>query len=157
MNQTELRSLGSRAGIGAPDLTSKFNQFGLTDKDVSFENFLKAVSSIRLEKNGYQGERDASKIVLHGHSNENTTHTINVDEKESFTMHLNQALGHDKDVASRLPIDPKSMGLFSECRGIYFVIQMEFYWQNSSTTQLVELLMSVFSTWAQARNSMHSR
>lgn len=53
---------------------------------VSFEGFLKAVSKIKAEK----GERsDKTKITLHGHS-ENTTHTINEDEKESFVHHINQ-------------------------------------------------------------------
>ena len=47
---------------------------------------------------------------------ENTTHTINVDEKESFTVHINQQLSEDKDVKHRLPIDPNSMQLFTETR-----------------------------------------
>jgi plastin-1 len=47
-----------------------------------------------------------TKIILHGH-NENTTHTINEDEKESFAIHINQQLSLD--------IDPKSMELFTRC------------------------------------------
>ena len=55
--------------------------------------------------------------MLGGHG-ENTTHTINTDEKESFVTHINQALARDKDIGSRLPIDPKSMSLFQETKGI---------------------------------------
>jgi plastin-1 len=66
----------------------------------------------------YTGTKDSSKIVLHGSAGENTTHTINVDEKESFTVHINQQLGDDKHLASRLPIDPQSMNVFSEAKGL---------------------------------------
>ncbi len=48
---------------------------------------------------------------------ENTTHTINEDEKESFVEHINAALSKDKDVKARLPIDKASMQVFSECKG----------------------------------------
>lgn len=92
-------------------------EMGLADKDISFEAVLNAVSRVKMASGSFQGAKDSNKIVLHGHSNEHTTHSINVDEMESFTLHLNQALANDKDVKSRLPIDPKSMNLFPECRG----------------------------------------
>jgi plastin-1 len=95
---------------------------GLGDKDISFDIFLAAVSKIKSKGGAYQGTRDDNKIVLHGHTNENTTHTINADEKESFTIHVNQALADDKDCRHLLPIDPKSMGLFPNCRGCTLLI-----------------------------------
>jgi plastin-1 len=68
---------------------------------------------LREEKGAKKATDD--KIVLHGHM-ENTLHTINEDEKESFVVHVNQALGNDKDLKKRFPIDKSSMQLFTECR-----------------------------------------
>nr|KAJ3417719.1 hypothetical protein HK105_000886 [Polyrhizophydium stewartii] len=116
VHPSELSTLATKSGESFQAVTAKLTQLNLNDKDglVSFESFLKAVSKIREEK-GVTVGRDDKKIVLHGH-NENTTHTINEDEKESFTVHINQQLGGDKDLKARLPIDPRSMQIFAECK-----------------------------------------
>ncbi|KAK6092451.1 fimbrin [Batrachochytrium dendrobatidis] len=116
VHTSDLSAISTKTGESFQAVTAKLTQLSLTDKDglVSFDGFLKAVSKVREEKGGTT-ERDDKKIVLHGHM-ENTTHTINVDEKESFTVHINQQLANDKDVKSRLPIDPRSMQVFSECK-----------------------------------------
>ncbi|KAJ3157011.1 hypothetical protein HDU89_002421 [Geranomyces variabilis] len=115
---SDLSNVATKAGASFQDVTAKLSQLNLNDRDglVSFEGFLKAVSKIREEKGApKQSGGDAKKIVLHGHM-ENTTHTINEDEKESFTQHLNQALARDAHVGERLPIDPSSMQIFNECK-----------------------------------------
>jgi plastin-1 len=85
----------------------------ITQDGISFEAFLEGISKIRQLKGGVKG--DSKKIILHGHM-ENTTHTINEDEKESFTVHINNELAKDKHVGSRLPVNPKSMEIFTECK-----------------------------------------
>ncbi|KAJ3271990.1 hypothetical protein HDV01_006030 [Terramyces sp. JEL0728] len=118
IHPTELSAIATKAGESAQAVISKIAQLSLTNDAglVTFEGFLTAVSDVRKEKGAsHVGHRDDKKIVLHGHM-ENTTHTINEDEKESFTIHINQQLGSDKLLASRLPIDPKSMQIFSECK-----------------------------------------
>lgn len=77
--------------------------------------FSQAVSKVK-EAKGAPKAGEKTKIVLHGHM-ENTTHTINEDEKESFVQHINWALATDKDLNSRLPIDKATMQVFSECKG----------------------------------------
>jgi plastin-1 len=57
---------------------------------------------LREEKGAKKATED--KIVLHGHM-ENTLHTINEDEKESFVIHINQALGNDKDLKKSAEMD----------------------------------------------------
>jgi plastin-1 len=44
-------------------------------------------------------------------------HTINEDERASFTAHINSDLALDPDVQGRIPMKVESMQLFSECRG----------------------------------------
>jgi plastin-1 len=114
----DLTALATKAGESHADVLSKLQSLSLTtDKGlVTFESFLKAISQVKTEKKGnYHRVKDSTKIVLHGHG-ENTTHTINVDEKESFTIHINQVLSTDKHLSTRLPIDPLSMKLFEECK-----------------------------------------
>ncbi|KAJ3310894.1 hypothetical protein HDV04_004589 [Boothiomyces sp. JEL0838] len=118
IHPTEISAIATKAGESAQAVIAKIAQLSLTNDSglVTFEGFLTAVSDVRKEKGApYVGQRDDKKIVLHGHM-ENTTHTINEDEKESFTIHINQQLGSDKLLSSRLPIDPKSMQIFSECK-----------------------------------------
>jgi plastin-1 len=115
LHQSDVTSIATKAGISTQDISIRLSQMNLADSSghVDFEGFLKAVAAVRKEKGATVA--DNSKIVLHGHL-ENTTHTINVDEKESFTVHINQILAHDKDLKGRLPCDPKSMQLFAECK-----------------------------------------
>ena len=113
LHVSDVGTLATKAGVSGHDLTAKLAQLNIENR-LDFDTFLKAVSQVRKEK-GATTLRDDKKIVLHGHL-ENTTHTINVDEKESFTIHINQQLGNDKDIKHRLPIDPASMQLFTECK-----------------------------------------
>ncbi|KAI8928138.1 calponin homology domain-containing protein [Entophlyctis helioformis] len=116
VHPSDLSALSTKSGESFQAVTAKFSALQLVDKNgfVSFDAFLQAVSKVREEKGG-STDRDDKKIVLHGHL-ENTTHTINVDEKESFTVHINQQLANDKDIKSRLPIDPRSMQIFTEAK-----------------------------------------
>ncbi|KAI8912019.1 calponin homology domain-containing protein [Powellomyces hirtus] len=121
VHASDLSNVATKAGASFQDVTQKLSQLNLADGQglVSFEGFMKAVSKVREEKGApgapKQGAEDKKRIVLHGHM-ENTTHTINEDEKESFTMHINQQLGRDPHVKDRLPIDPASMQVFAECK-----------------------------------------
>ncbi|KAJ3281291.1 hypothetical protein HK104_000099 [Borealophlyctis nickersoniae] len=99
IHQSDLSNISTKAGASPADVVAKLQQLSLVDQEglVSFEGFLKAVSKVREEKGApKQSGDDKKKIVLHGHL-ENTTHTINEDEKESFTQHINWVLTGDKD------------------------------------------------------------
>ncbi|GMI19376.1 hypothetical protein TrCOL_g7642 [Triparma columacea] len=43
------------------------------------------------------------------------THTFSEDEKNAFTLHLNNCLGKDPDLADRMPMDVESMAVFDSC------------------------------------------
>ncbi|KAI9000309.1 calponin homology domain-containing protein [Gaertneriomyces semiglobifer] len=117
LHPTDLSNIATKAGASVQDLNDKLAQLKLVNDDglVAFESFMKAISKVREEKGAPKQGEDKKKIVLHGHM-ENTTHTINEDEKESFTVHINQILEEDVHLKDRLPIDPKSMQLFSETK-----------------------------------------
>ncbi len=121
VHTTDLASLSTKAGESGPSVIAKLHSLSLvSDKGLtSFDSFLLAVSKVRGEKevSHFTGSlKDITKIVLHGTSGENVMHTINVDEKESFTTLINQQLANDVHVGGRLPMDPTSMLLFSSCR-----------------------------------------
>ncbi|KAJ3354363.1 hypothetical protein HDU91_005784, partial [Kappamyces sp. JEL0680] len=112
VHPTDLSSLATKAGESGQAVVAKMQALSLVnDKGL-------AVAKVRAEKGTptYTGVKDSTKIVLHGSAGENTTHTINVDEKESFTVHINQVLAGDKHLGTRIPIDPSTMQIFSECR-----------------------------------------
>jgi plastin-1 len=73
---------------------------------------------MRQEK-GLASGVNKTKIVLHGQTSENVTHTINEDEKESFVEHINSVLSKDKDIKHRFPISIYTMDIFSECKGAW--------------------------------------
>ncbi|KAJ2657105.1 fimbrin [Coemansia sp. RSA 1200] len=56
------------------------------------------------------------RTILQSRQNASSAHTINEDEREEFTNHINLALGGDKDIDYRLPIDPHTMQIFDETR-----------------------------------------
>lgn len=83
------------------------------------------------------------KIAVQGTKGTNATHTVNEDERASFTDHINavsrkfsrnsgvvpvylcpysQVLSGDSDVGHLLPIPTDSMQLFDECRGVHLVV-----------------------------------
>ncbi|CAG7848066.1 Fimbrin [Serendipita indica DSM 11827] len=57
----------------------------------------------------------AGKVTVKG-SNANVSHTINEDEREQFTSHINGVLEGDEHIGSRLPIPTNNMQIFDECR-----------------------------------------
>ncbi|PVZ99524.1 hypothetical protein BB558_004473 [Smittium angustum] len=79
----------------------------------------KASGSVR-EKTGIENIGGAKtfnrRTIITSKQNQSTAHTINEDEKEEFTNHINLSLDGDKDIGYRLPIDPTSMQVFDECR-----------------------------------------
>ncbi|KAJ2403263.1 fimbrin [Coemansia sp. RSA 2559] len=56
------------------------------------------------------------RTILQSRQNASSAHTINEDEREEFTNHINLALAGDKDIDYRLPIDPHTMQIFDETR-----------------------------------------
>jgi plastin-1 len=49
-----------------------------------------------------------------------TAHTINEDEKVEFVQHINFVLQGDRDLKKRIPVEPLSMQIFDEARGLCF-------------------------------------
>ncbi|KAJ1551242.1 hypothetical protein HK096_002287 [Nowakowskiella sp. JEL0078] len=115
VHSRDLTSVSTKAGVAYQDVVSKLHGLKLSNSDdsVNFESFLKAVSAVKTEK-GVK-KVDNTKITLHGTS-ENTTHTINEDEKESFVNHINQQLNGDKDLKVHLPMDSRTMQIFTEVK-----------------------------------------
>lgn len=114
---SDLSSVAPKAGESVQNVVEKLSQMSLvkTDGLVSFESFLSAVSRLRQDK-GVAVGANKGRIVLHGQTSENVTHTINEDEKQSFVEHINSILEHDKDIKHRFPIDIFSMQVFAECK-----------------------------------------
>ncbi|KAJ2318608.1 fimbrin [Coemansia sp. Cherry 401B] len=56
------------------------------------------------------------RTILKSEQNASSAHTINEDEREEFTNHINLALAGDSDIGYRLPINPHTMQLFDETR-----------------------------------------
>ena len=63
-------------------------------------------------------ESSKGKIAVMGTAGTNAQHTINEDERRSFTDHINGVLAQDKDVGHLLPIPTDTMQLFDECKGM---------------------------------------
>ncbi|KAJ3084369.1 hypothetical protein BCR33DRAFT_717762 [Rhizoclosmatium globosum] len=119
IHQSDLASISTKAGEAATSVLEKLQKLKLlsTGNDgVTLEAFLAAVSELRREKGMSAAGANKNKIVLHGATSENTTHTINEDEKQSFVEHMNQVLGNDKDLAHRFPVDPYTMQIFGEVK-----------------------------------------
>ncbi|KAJ3141985.1 hypothetical protein HK100_004466 [Physocladia obscura] len=117
IHQSDLASVSNKAGESAPSVIEKLTRLGLfvSGDGVTLEAFLAAVSELRRDK-GISATANKGKIVLHGSTSENTTHTINEDEKQSFVEHINQALASDRDLGARLPIDSTTMQIFAEVK-----------------------------------------
>ncbi|KAJ3416764.1 hypothetical protein HDV05_000138 [Chytridiales sp. JEL 0842] len=117
IHQADLSTVAPKAGEAVQNVISKLSNMKLfdSDGDVSFEAFLTALARLREEK-GAVSAASKGKIVLHGQTSENTTHTINEDEKQSFVEHINSVLFNDKDIKQRFPIDSRTMQIFSELK-----------------------------------------
>ncbi|TPX36121.1 hypothetical protein SmJEL517_g01590 [Synchytrium microbalum] len=119
IHTTSLRDVAPKSGERYEDVVQKMQDLRLSTSDgfIEFENFLQIVSQLRSSRGPTKGSSggDSKKITLHGTS-VNVTHTMNEDEKESFVAHINSQLGRDRDVGARLPIDVKTMQIFTECK-----------------------------------------
>ncbi|PVU85260.1 hypothetical protein BB561_006966, partial [Smittium simulii] len=66
---------------------------------------------------GIQTDRSLKRrTIITSKQNISSAHTINEDEKEEFTNHINYVLGSDNDIGHRFPIEPTTMQIFDECR-----------------------------------------
>ncbi|KAH3682120.1 hypothetical protein WICPIJ_006923 [Wickerhamomyces pijperi] len=63
----------------------------------------------------HKGTGAKASIVLGGRIS-GTQHTINEEEKQEFTKHINSVLAGDADVGSRLPIPVDTFQIFDECK-----------------------------------------
>ncbi|KAJ3118406.1 hypothetical protein HDU96_001924 [Phlyctochytrium bullatum] len=117
VHQSDLSTVAPKAGEAYQNVVAKLASLKLSKEDgtVTFDGFLTAISKLREEK-GVKVVENKNKIVLHGQGGENTTHTINEDEKQSFVDHINSVLANDKDLKGRIPIDTHSMQIFSEAK-----------------------------------------
>ncbi|KAI9506516.1 calponin homology domain-containing protein [Coemansia spiralis] len=80
---------------------------------VELEEFAEVIAILREVDKGGPYER---RTILQSKQNASSAHTINEDEREEFTNHINLALAGDKDIDYRLPIDPHTMQIFDETR-----------------------------------------
>ncbi|KAL7752347.1 fimbrin [Sorochytrium milnesiophthora] len=81
---------------------------------VDFDDYLGAVSKLKDTKS--TGQPQAAKKILIKGANQNTTHTINEEEKEQFVQHINSALATDPEIGNRFPINKDTMQIFEECQ-----------------------------------------
>eukprot|EP00300_Choanocystis_sp_HF-7_P027604 c32762_g1_i1.p2 GENE.c32762_g1_i1~~c32762_g1_i1.p2 ORF type:complete len:638 (+),score=187.49 c32762_g1_i1:31-1914(+) len=85
---------------------------------LEFDEFLTLVQNVRSGKStskmGAVVQKAGDKFKLTG-ATASSEHTFSEEEKVSFTDYINQALGHDRVLADRLPMDPESMALFPAC------------------------------------------
>lgn len=63
----------------------------------------------------HKGTGAKASIVLGGRIS-GTQHTINEEEKQEFTKHINSVLAGDADVGNRLPIPVDTFQIFDECK-----------------------------------------
>lgn len=61
------------------------------------------------------GRANTARIVVGGTAS-GTQHTINQEEREEFTRHINSVLSGDSDIGNRLPFPTDSFQVFDECR-----------------------------------------
>ncbi|ADV24382.1 fimbrin [Cryptococcus gattii Ru294] len=83
---------------------------------VELEDWVQLHSLLKAAKNQPLLEHNKGRISVRGTAGTNAQHTINEDERRSFTDHVNTVLAADKDVGHLLPIPTDTMQLFDECR-----------------------------------------
>ena len=64
--------------------------------------------------NQSQNALNSSRRINIGGATDSTKHSIEEDDQEQFTLHINEALKNDKDLAAKLPIDGKSFDALYE-------------------------------------------
>jgi len=83
---------------------------------VEMEDWVQLHSLLRRGKTQPVLEQNKGKISVKGTVGTNSQHTINEDERTSFTDHINGVLSGDKDIGHLLPIPTDTMQLFDECK-----------------------------------------
>ncbi|OLY84265.1 Fimbrin [Smittium mucronatum] len=93
---------------------------------VELDEFVELISSMKSGPTsapakpgaGFEGIPNAKALnrrtIITSKQNESSAHTINQDEKEEFTNHINLTLDGDPNIGYRLPIDPTTMQIFDE-------------------------------------------
>ncbi|OCF77119.1 fimbrin [Kwoniella mangroviensis CBS 8886] len=83
---------------------------------VELEDWVQLHSLLRQVKNAPVLETSKGRISVKGTAGTNASHTINEDERRSFTDHINGVLAGDKDIGHLLPIPTETMQLFDEVK-----------------------------------------
>jgi plastin-1 len=83
---------------------------------VAVEDWVQLHSLLRASKNQPVISSNKGRIAVKGTAGTGTKHTINEDERTSFTDHINGVLAGDPDVGHILPISTDTMQLFDEVR-----------------------------------------
>ena len=83
---------------------------------VQLEEVVAVVNGIRMSKRVGKEQDAGKKTVTLGGATETSQHTFNEDEKEQFVEHINAALGDDKVLAKRMPIESTTMQVFDEVK-----------------------------------------
>ncbi|WWC59627.1 uncharacterized protein I303_102186 [Kwoniella dejecticola CBS 10117] len=83
---------------------------------VELEDWVQLHSLLRAPKNAPALETSKGRISVKGTAGTNAQHTINEDERRSFTDHINGVLAGDKDIGHLLPIPTETMQLFDEVK-----------------------------------------
>ncbi|TXT15675.1 hypothetical protein VHUM_00178 [Vanrija humicola] len=83
---------------------------------LELEDWVQLHSLLKATKNQPVLESNKGRIQVKGTAGTNTSHTINEDERRSFTDHINGVLAGDRDIGNRLPIPTDTMQLFDEVR-----------------------------------------
>ncbi|KAK8847519.1 hypothetical protein IAR55_005377 [Kwoniella newhampshirensis] len=83
---------------------------------VELEDWVQLHSLLKAAKSHPLLETSKGRISVKGTAGTNAQHTINEDERRSFTDHINGVLATDKDVGHLLPIPTDTMQLFDEVR-----------------------------------------
>ncbi|PVV00980.1 hypothetical protein BB560_004619 [Smittium megazygosporum] len=131
LDQRELTKVVDKVepNCGYDDIRSALKDIEISRPGViELDEFVELISAIksnkgpgvRKESNTFEGiqnqEHMRRRTIITSKQNTSSAHTINEDEKEEFTNHINYALAGDSDIGHRLPIDPTTMQLFDECR-----------------------------------------
>ncbi|WWD21610.1 hypothetical protein CI109_106096 [Kwoniella shandongensis] len=83
---------------------------------VELEDWVQLHSLLKAAKSHPLLETNKGRISVKGTAGTNAQHTINEDERRSFTDHINGVLATDKDIGHILPIPTDTMQLFDEVR-----------------------------------------
>ncbi|KAF9354139.1 hypothetical protein BGX34_011187 [Mortierella sp. NVP85] len=80
---------------------------------VEVDEFLEIIAKLR--EGSTAAPKSGGRILVQG-ANQNTTHSLNDDERSQFTAHINSVLAGDPHIGDRIPIPTHTMQVFDECR-----------------------------------------